>query len=105
MVIARVAPEATAIGRHLAELVGDSAGVSELFVHQQHGTVRLWLIAAPPDLDAEHELYAAAASIRRAFPEQYFEFFLLQCHQYPDGVDLHELIPTDAEQIPLRRMG
>jgi hypothetical protein len=27
----------------------------------------------------------------------------LQGHQYPDGLNLHELIPADAEQIPLAR--
>ena len=87
------------IGEALAEIVKHEPLVKELWV-STHPEIHVWLVVEPLDIDAQRQLYYLPDPVYERLPGAQFEFHILNpCNH---NGDVHQALPTWAEQIPLR---
>ena len=94
---------ARAMGAYLEKQLQGEPGLRSLWVWKHPERVELWLVTDVLDADDELRLYATASKLYAAFQGQYFEFHILSLKyfDFSDISDLRELIPADAEPVPL----
>lgn len=89
------------VGCLLAQLVRNDPSVGRLWVRAHPHEIETWLLMHDTDEEAERRLYAAVVPLYDRFPTLRLRFHVLNPGYYPH-LDLSELIPDGAEEIPLR---
>jgi hypothetical protein len=89
------------LGRAYAEAVRDEPAAKRLWARPNRGEVELWLLVdESADIAAERRLYGAGLILHDRFPEPSPFILVINPSRY-DPFDLGEVIPRDAEEIPL----
>jgi hypothetical protein len=94
-VAARVS--ASELGRTFAQAVQDEPVVTELWVTTRRDAIHLWLLIDDAGDDEERALYGLLHLLDERFPDADFELHVLNRASYT--IDLHDVLPSDAEKI------
>jgi hypothetical protein len=90
------------IERSFAERIRAEPAAQALHVRAHRETVELWLMTTPADYDTVRRLHEAGVAVEEQFPDVELRLHVLNARNYP-GTDFTTLIPTGAEEIPLRQ--
>ncbi len=91
-----------ALVRHFdAAITHFNAPVSEVWLREAGGTVEVWIITEPVELDRERLVAHAAAQVQDAFPDRYLDFMVLNPSVLTEELDLHEMLPAGIERVML----
>ncbi len=96
-----VRANARAVGATFAEATQSRPDVRRLWVSADRETVHLWLEVGPIDADRERELYELVDVIYEKF--QNVAPFLHVLNPLNYRVEISTVVPTEAEEVPLRR--
>lgn len=88
------------MGHTFAEAIRGEQAVRQLWVRRHRGYLELWLLTAPTEPEIERQLYAAGVDLQREFPDADIDLHILN-PRYADERELAEMIPPDAEKVPL----
>ncbi len=89
------------IGQTYAAAVRDEPTAKQLWAGSHRDYFELWLVTDPIDADTERRFYKAELVLHDRYPEAYIRFHVLNPGHF-DPFEPADLIPTYAEEIPLR---
>ena len=91
-----------ALVRHFVDAITRfNAPVAEVWLRESGGTVEVWIITDPVELDRERLVAHAAAQLQDAFPDRYLDVTILNPSVLTDDLDPHEMLPTGVEHVML----
>ncbi len=96
------AVDAREAAESLAAEVSAEPAVEHLFVSTDRDLIELWLLTAPTDAETERRLYGLQLELYDRFPDAYFRVHVINPDYFEDG-DISGIVPSEAEEIPLRR--
>jgi hypothetical protein len=96
--VAIVVPtDAGGLGQTFAQAARNDPLVKELWVTTRRDGVHLWLLIERAGDDEERRLYGLLDVLDEQFPEADFQLHVLNPASY--AIDLHDVLPGDAEKI------
>jgi hypothetical protein len=87
------------IGGQFAQAVRKKDGIVGLWTTCRNKSVHLWLLVEPIEDDAEQQLYELLDVLDARFPNTDVQLHVLNPATY--SVDPRDVLPQDAEEIPL----
>lgn len=104
MAVAKKKVSAQAVGRAFAKLAQHEPVIHEVWVSDHgcgHGCdLHIWIVVDPIDMDTQRELYRLISPLYDQFDNFDAQLHVLNPNHYRG--DVHQAIPTFAEQIPFR---
>ena len=88
------------LGRSLAAHASRECIVEELWVSTRPDGVDLWLVTQPTDMVTAGNLHGLADALYDAFERADFQLFVMNPRHFRG--DVHDALPRNAVQIPLR---
>lgn len=91
-----------ALVQHFAEAIARfNAPVAEVWLREAGGTVEVWIVTEPVELDGERLVAHAAAQLQDAFPDRFLDFTVLNPSVLTEEFDPHEMLPAGVERVGL----